>query len=36
MTNLIYLFDYTSIYLSVKNGIDPSPVEPIDFIKSKL
>ena len=36
MINLIYLFDYTSIYLSVKHGIDPSPVEPIDFIKSKL
>ncbi len=36
MTNLIYLFDYATIYLLVKHGIDPSPVEPIDFIKSKL
>lgn len=34
--NLIYLFDYTSIYLAVKNKIDPTPVSSIDFIKSRL
>ncbi len=33
---LIYLLDYTTIYLAVKNKIDPSPVIPIDFIKQKL
>lgn len=32
---LIYLYDYCSIYLAIKNGIDPSPVKSIDFIKSK-
>jgi glucose/mannose-6-phosphate isomerase len=32
---LIYLYDYCSIYLAIKNGIDPSPVESIDFIKNK-
>lgn len=34
--NLIYLLDFTSIYLAISNGIDPSPVKSIDFIKSKL
>ena len=34
--NLIYVLDYTSIYHAVKNGIDPSPVNAIDFVKSKL
>ena len=34
--NLIYLFDYTSIYHSVILGIDPSPVSAIDFIKERL
>jgi glucose/mannose-6-phosphate isomerase len=34
--NLIYVFDYCSIYLSVISGIDPSPIKPIDFIKSKI
>ena len=34
--NLIYLFDYTSIYNSVISGIDPSPVYAIDFIKERL
>ena len=33
---LIYLFDYTSIYLSVIRKIDPTPVIPIDFIKKEL
>ena len=36
ITNLIYLLDYSTIYYSVLNHIDPSPVNSIDFIKSKL
>ncbi len=34
--NLIYLFDYTTIYKSVLDHTDPSPVKSIDFIKSNL
>ena len=33
---LIYLLDYTSIYLAILSKIDPSPVDAIDFIKEKL
>ena len=33
---LIYMFDFSTIYHSVINGIDPSPVIPIDYVKSKL
>ena len=33
---LIYLLDYTTIYLAILSKIDPSPVIAIDFIKSKL
>ncbi|QMU55472.1 MAG: SIS domain-containing protein [Nitrosopumilus sp.] len=36
LINLIYLLDYSSIYLAVKNKIDPSPVKSIDFVKSRL
>ncbi|RZD44620.1 MAG: glucose-6-phosphate isomerase [Thaumarchaeota archaeon] len=36
LIQLIYLFDYTSIYLSVIRKIDPTPVIPIDFIKKEL
>jgi len=36
LINLIYLFDYSSIYSAVKLEIDPSPVNSIDYIKSKL
>ena len=36
ITNLIYLLDYSTIYAAVLNNTDPSPVDPIDFIKSKL
>ena len=35
LINLIYLLDYTSIYLAIREGIDPSPVRPIDFVKHK-
>ncbi len=34
--NLIYFFDYTSIYLAYLRGIDPTPVNSIDFIKSRI
>ncbi len=34
--NLIYLLDYATIYKAVLDGIDPSPVKSIDFIKSRL
>jgi len=33
---LIYQLDFTSIYKAISSGIDPSPVNSIDFIKSKL
>jgi len=33
---LIYLLDYTSIYLAILSKIDPSPVDAIDFIKKGL
>ena len=33
---LIYQLDFTSIYNAVLSGIDPSPVDSIDFIKGKL
>ena len=36
ITNLIYLLDYSTIYSSVLNNTDPSPVHSIDFIKKKL
>ena len=35
LINLIYLLDYSSIYLAVKFGIDPTPVDSIDFIKRR-
>lgn len=34
--NLIYLLDFTTIYHSILNGTDPSPVSSIDFIKNQL
>jgi len=36
IVNLIYLTDFTSIYRAVLSEIDPSPIKPIDFIKSQL
>lgn len=36
MINLIYVLDYSSIYFAVMSKIDPTPVESIEFIKSKL
>ena len=34
--NLIYVTDFATIYLSVLQNVDPSPVEAIDFIKNRL
>jgi len=36
LINLIYMLDYSSIYLAVIKKVDPSPVESIKFIKKKL
>ncbi len=36
LINLIYLFDYASIYKAVLTGIDPTPVKAIDFVKERL
>jgi len=33
---LIYLLDYTTIYLAIKNKTDPTPVKSIDFVKARL
>ncbi len=36
LINLIYLLDYSSIYLATISGIDPTPIKSIDFIKKRL
>jgi len=36
ITNLIYLLDYSTVYLSILKHVDPSPVNSINFIKGKL
>jgi glucose/mannose-6-phosphate isomerase len=36
LIQLVYLFDYTSIYLAIIKKIDPTPVEAIDFIKKNI
>ena len=33
---LVYLLDYTSIYLAIKLETDPTPVNAIEYIKKKL
>ena len=33
---MIYILDYTSIYYAVRLGINPSPINSIDFIKDRL
>jgi glucose/mannose-6-phosphate isomerase len=33
---LIYQLDFTSIYNAILSGIDPSPVNSIDYIKDRL
>ncbi len=36
LINLIYLLDYATIYKALLDGIDPSPIRSIDFIKKYL
>ena len=36
IVNLIYVLDYASIYLAIKRKTDPTPVNSIIYIKSKL
>jgi len=36
LINMIYILDYSSIYLAAILGIDPSPIKSIDFVKNKL
>lgn len=36
IVNLMYVFDYASIYLAIISGIDPTPVRSIDYIKSEM
>jgi len=36
LVNMIYLLDYTSIYLAILSKTDPTPISSIDFIKSRL
>lgn len=34
--SLLYLADWLSFYLAILNGVDPSPVKQIDFLKEEL
>ena len=34
--NLIYILDYVTIYKSILEGIDPTPVKTIEYIKKKI
>ncbi len=36
LINLIYLFDYASIYRAVMSNVNPSTIKSIDYIKEKL
>ena len=36
LINLIYILDYSTIYKAVMSGINPSPVNSIDFIKHRI
>jgi len=36
MMSLVYLGDFVSFYLAVLNGVDPTPVERISFLKKQL
>lgn len=36
MFSLLYLADWVSFYLAMLNGVDPSPVKKIDFLKDEL
>jgi glucose/mannose-6-phosphate isomerase len=34
--SLIHFGDYASVYLAMRNGVDPTPVETIAFLKRRL
>jgi glucose/mannose-6-phosphate isomerase len=36
MMTLVYLGDWVSYYLAILNDVDPTPVEPIDYLKRRL
>ena len=36
MFHLILLGDFVSYYLAILNGVDPKPVEVIDYLKGRL
>ena len=36
LISLIYQLDFATIYKAVLNGTNPSPIKPVDYIKSKL
>ena len=36
LINLIYLFDYASIYKAILTKVDPTPVKAINFVKERL
>lgn len=36
MFSLIHFGDWVSLYLAIQNGVDPEPVEPINYLKGEL
>lgn len=36
MMSLVLFGDYVSFYLALLNGVDPTPVRPIDYLKKRL
>ena len=36
LVGLMYTLDYASIYRAVMLGVDPTPVEPIEYVKERL
>lgn len=36
LMGLVYFLDYSTIYRAVLSSIDPTPIEPIDFVKRRL
>jgi glucose/mannose-6-phosphate isomerase len=36
LASLVGLIDYASVYLGLAQGIDPTPIPPIDELKARL
>jgi glucose/mannose-6-phosphate isomerase len=36
LMSAVSLGDHVSYYLAILNGVDPSPVQPIDYLKKRL